>query len=208
MPEDLTIAILAGGNSSRFRTEKPLALFHGKPLIQHMVEIARQLSENIIIVVSEESQQQAIAEMIKSENIVMDPDTEVKSALSGAITAFEYAETPYVMLLPVDTPLAVPAMLRVLYQMIGNHGAIVPSWPSGYIEPLHAVYLAEHAYGVGLDLEDAGKYKMKDLLDGLRNVLYVSTAVLKQFDPDLVSFVNVNTENDLRQLEKRTRKRT
>ncbi|MBD3404922.1 MAG: NTP transferase domain-containing protein [Candidatus Lokiarchaeota archaeon] len=207
MNEDLTVAILAGGNSSRFRTEKALAHLQGKPLILHMLEIARMVCDNIIIIVSEESQQNAIAELTKSVRIIMDPEGKEKSALSGAITAFEYAETRYVMLLPVDTPLVVPSMLKVLYEMIGNHGAIVPSWPSGHIEPLHAVYQAEHAYSIGLELEEQGKLKMSDLLDRIRNVIYISTEVLKQFDPNLDSFVNINTERDLKKIEKKMQQR-
>jgi molybdopterin-guanine dinucleotide biosynthesis protein A len=43
---------------------------------------------------------------------------------------------------------------------------------------------------------------MQDLLDVLHNVLYVSTLVLEEYDPELKSFVNFNTEEELRRLER------
>jgi hypothetical protein len=65
------------------------------------------------------------------------------------------------------------------------------------------VYHAEHAYSHGLETMDSGLRKMSDLLDRLQNVLHVSTETLKQFDPDLDTFVNFNTVKDLRIAERK-----
>ncbi len=205
---DLTVAILAGGNSSRFKSEKSLAKFRGRPLISHMIEIASQLSDNVLVVVSDDEGNNAIRGNVGETELVVDPEGAVKCALTGAITAFENSDTRYTLLLPVDTPLANVQLLRTLYELREGHGAVVPSWPSGYIEPLHSVYLAEHAYSQGLTVSEAGKYRMKDLLDCLSNVMYISTVVLKEIDPDLHTFSNVNTELDLRELERNTSRRS
>lgn len=205
---DLTVAILAGGDSSRFKSEKSLAEFRGRPLVSHMMEIAGQLSDNVLVVVSNEAGDSALREDVGEASLVVDPDDSVRCALTGAITAFEHTDTRYTLLLPVDTPLANVHLLRTLYDLRKGHGAVVPSWPSGYIEPLHSVYLAEHAYSQGLIVSEAGKYRMKDLLDSLSNVMYVSTVVLKEIDPDLHTFSNINTEPDLRELERSTAKRS
>ena len=148
----VTVAILAGGTSKRFGSEKSLAEFHGKPLISHMIDVARKLSSEIIIVVSNETQRSRLHELVNGPRIVIDPPSNIKCALVGALTAFEYTSTPYTMLLPVDTPLASVDLLRILIEMSPGHGAVVPSWPSGYIEPLHSVYMAEHAYSRGLNV--------------------------------------------------------
>jgi molybdopterin-guanine dinucleotide biosynthesis protein A len=200
--EDLTVAILAGGNSARFRSEKSLAEFQGRPLIAHMIDIAMKLSRRVMIVVSSEEKGEFLEKHAKSVPIVVDPEDSVRCALTGAITAFEYTETEYTQLLPVDTPLANVDLLKTIYQLRNDHGAVVPSWPSGYIEPLHSVYLAEHAYAAGIETADKKKYRMRNLLERLRNVLYISTLVLSEFDSDLVTFSNANTETELRNLEK------
>ncbi|MCK4740116.1 MAG: molybdenum cofactor guanylyltransferase [Candidatus Thorarchaeota archaeon] len=198
----LTVAILAGGTSGRFGSEKAMAKFRDRPLVTHMIDVAKHLSSDIIVVVSNGIQKETIGKVVTGENIVVDPEDSVRSALTGAVTAFEYATTEYVMLLPVDTPLASIPLLRSIAELGPGYGAVVPSWPSGYIEPLHATYLAEHAYGRGLEVIAKKKHRMRDLLDALHNVMHISTEVLKMFDPNLDTFVNINTEQELRKLER------
>jgi molybdopterin-guanine dinucleotide biosynthesis protein A len=202
---DLTVAILAGGSSQRFKSDKALAIINNRPLISHMVKIAEKLSQNILVVVSDEKQENNLSSHVRGKRIVIDPDESTRCALTGAVTAFEYAENPNTLLLPVDSPLANVNLLKMIVEFIPGHGAVVPSWPSGYIEPLHSVYLSEHAYHHGLRMIEAEKLRMKDLLDELSNVLYVSTTVLTQFDEKLDTFTNINTENDLLNVEKKIR---
>lgn len=205
--EKVTVAILAGGTSKRFGSEKALADFQGKPLISHMVNIAMKLSSEIMIVVSDEVQDAKLRKVVQGVRVVVDPPGDVKCALVGALTAFEYTITPHTLLLPVDTPLASVELLRMMVRMSSGHGAVVPSWPSGYIEPLHSVYLTEHAYYHGLKVIEKGHHKMSDMLDALQNVLFVSTESLKQFDQDLDTFVNFNTQKDLKNAERKYSKK-
>ncbi len=199
--DSLSVAVLAGGDSTRFGSPKALALFHGQPLISHMISVATALSSRIIVVVSNSEQEDIIRPLAPDAEIVSDPVNSTRSALNGALTAFEYASTRHTLLLPVDTPLVSKGLLQTLIQLRDEHGAIIPCWPNGYIEPLHGVYLTEHAYARGLDVMNSEKRRMKDLLDALTNVLYVSTEVLKRFDSDLNSFINVNSPSDLNRLE-------
>lgn len=205
--KDITVAILAGGSSKRFGSDKALTKFQGRPLISHMLDIARKVSSTILVAVSDEEQEKMIKPFVKGAKIVIDPDGETKCALTGAITAFEHTETTYVILLPVDAPLAEPDLLKLLIQLSPGHGAIVPSWPSGYIEPLHSVYHAEHAYTMGLEIMEKGLRRMSDLLDRIKHILFVSTETLKQFDPELNSFVNFNTSKELKDVERKMKRK-
>lgn len=199
--DDVTIAILVGGNSTRFGSEKSLALFKGKPLVTHMISKATSLSTNLLVVVSNDIQQKVLGEVIGDVDIATDIDDADQSALNGAVSAFEHSDTEYTMLLPVDTPLANEDLLRTILELRSGHGAVVPAWPNGYVEPLHSVYLTEHAYDKGLDVIESGKRRMQDLLDSLTNVLYIQTEILRMFDKHLQTFANVNTPNDLMRLE-------
>jgi molybdopterin-guanine dinucleotide biosynthesis protein A len=58
---EITVAILAGGTSKRFGSEKVLATFHGKPLISHMLNIAHQISSTILVVISDEERKNQAA---------------------------------------------------------------------------------------------------------------------------------------------------
>ncbi len=199
--DNVTVAILAGGDSSRFGSEKSLALFHGKPLVTHMVPIAKVLASRVIVVASSDEQQVLLTEMVPGIDIVIDVEGSERSALNGSVTAFEYSNNDYTLLLPVDTPLASKGLLKSILQLRDGHGAVIPAWPNGYVEPLHAVYLTEHAYDKGLEVLETGQRRMKDLLNLLTNVLYVQTEILRMFDENLDTFSNVNTVNELKQLE-------
>ena len=202
---DLTVAILAGGNSERFKSEKALAMFRGRPMLAHMIGIAGRFSSKTIVVVSNDEQAESFKKIVGGIEFAVDPDDAVRCALTGAVTAFEFCKSRYMLLLPVDTPLVKVEMLQILVDLRAGHGAVVPSWPSGNVEPLHSVYLSEHAYAKGLKALEQGKRRMQDLLDQLHNVLYVSTLVLEKYDPELKTFVNFNTEEELRRLEREKR---
>ncbi|MFW9849551.1 MAG: molybdenum cofactor guanylyltransferase [Candidatus Thorarchaeota archaeon] len=199
--DNVTIAILAGGNSSRFGSEKALAQFRGTPLVSHMIASTTGLCSRIIIVASDEEQQSMIGSVVKDVEIVVDADDVEKSALNGSVTAFEYSDNEYTLILPVDTPLVKRKLLTTLLELREGHGAVVPAWPNGFVEPLHAVYMTEHAYDKGLQVLENGQRRMQDLLDSLTNVLYVQTEILKMFDPNLETFSNANTPKELKQLE-------
>ena len=204
---DITVAIIAGGSSKRFGSDKALAEFQGKPLIAHMMDIAQRISSSILVAVSDDEQAQNLKPFVKNAKIVIDPDGEPKCALTGALTAFEHTETSHVILLPVDAPLAEPDLLKMLIRLSPGHGAVIPSWPSGYIEPLHSVYHAEHAYSLGLKVMESGLRKMSDLIERIQHILYVSTETLNQFDPELDTFVNFNTPKDLKDAERKKKRK-
>ncbi|NHI82997.1 MAG: molybdenum cofactor guanylyltransferase [Candidatus Thorarchaeota archaeon] len=205
---DLTVAVLVGGESTRFKAEKFLAKFQRKTLIAHMMNIAKSISPNVLVVTSSEEQAKSVRSVVSSAEVVVDPEESTKAPIIGALTAFEYSETSHTMLLPIDTPLANVYLLRALGDLAEGHGAVVPRWPSGYIEPLHSVYLTEHAYSKGLDLIAARRYRMQMLLDTMNRVIYVSTLVLQRFDPDLLTFRNANTPKELLRLEGQAHRRS
>lgn len=202
---DLTVAIIAGGDSSRYGAEKATVPFQEKPLISHMLQIAKKLTSNVLVVLSDLEQEKRLDGLLGDAKVVTDHESTEKSALNGALTAFEFSETKYTLLLPVDTPLANVDLLLMLIQLSDGHGAVVPRWPNGNIEPLHAVYLSEHAYSQGLEVLESGRKRMQDLLDSLTNVLYLSTGVLEKFDPKLLTFENINTLSDMKRIQKFTK---
>jgi len=204
--DNVTIAILAGGGSNRFGSVKSLALFQGEPLVSHMLSIAKVLASHVIVVASNEEQRTLLGEVVKDIEIVTDIDDSQQCALNGAVTAFEYSERDYTLLLPVDTPLASKGLLRTVLDLRDGHGAVVPAWPNGYVEPLHSVYLTEHSYNKGLEVLETGQKRMQALLDSLSNVLYLQTEILRRFDNNLQTFANANTPNELKRLEEETLK--
>jgi molybdopterin-guanine dinucleotide biosynthesis protein A len=193
--------ILAGGFSRRFGRDKGLVVLAGKPLIIHLIDRVYKVVDDVFVVVSSEKQKNKFETLLEEKaNLVIDKD-DSQSPLVGAITGFETANAEYSLLLPCDTPLVSTQIVQFLLDMCANRSAVIPRWPGGYIEPLQAVYRTESALTAAKTALKQGKMNMQSMIDNLRGVRYVSTIVLEQLEPDLLTFFNVNTPQDLKKAE-------
>ena len=193
--------ILAGGFSRRFGRDKGLVVLAGKPLILHVIDRVSKVVDEVLVVVSSEKQKNKFETILKEEaNLVIDKD-DSQSPLVGAITGFETTNAEYSLLLPCDTPLVSTQIVQFLLDMCTNRSAAIPRWSSGYIEPLQAVYRTESALTAAKTALKHGKMNMQSMIDNLRGVRYVSTIALEQLEPDLLTFFNVNTPQDLKKAE-------
>ena len=193
--------ILAGGFSRRFGRDKGLVVLAGKPLILHVIDRVSKVADEVLVVVSSEEQKNKFETILEEKaNLVIDKD-DSQSPLVGAITGFESANAEYSLLLPCDTPLVSTQIVQFLLDMCTNRSAAIPRWPGGYIEPLQAVYRTESALTAAKTALKQGKMNMRSMIDNLRGVRYVSTMVLEQLEPELLTFFNVNTPQDLKKAE-------
>lgn len=194
--------ILAGGFSRRFGQEKGLIDLAGKPLVLHVVDrISKVVDETVVVVVSSSVQKEKFESLLSHKaNVVVDKH-EAQSPLVGASTGFESAKGVYSLLLPCDTPFISIQIARFLLDTCVNRGAVIPKWPSGYIEPLQAAYHTKLALTAAKKALEQGKLDLRSMIARLRGVRYVSTMVLRQMDQKLLTFFNINTPDDLKRAE-------
>lgn len=193
--------ILAGGFSRRFGQDKGLLLLANKPLIKHVLDALGNVVDEKIVIVSSKTQAESYAKVIASEVKVFVDEGNVQSPLVGALKGFEKVRNEYALLLPCDTPLISKDIVSLLFDLCPNKSAVIPRWPNAYIEPLQAVYRTKIALEAAEKALNEGRVNMQSMVDKLRGVRYVSTIVLRQLDPELKSFFNVNTPMDLRRAE-------
>ncbi len=136
--------ILAGGLSKRFGQDKGLVPLAGKPLIKHVTETVNPIVNEIIVVVNSETQVEEFSKILGNVKIVVDA-WNTHGPLVGAATGFKTARGEYGLMLPCDTPLISREVLTLLLDLCINRNAVIPRWPNGYIEPLHAVYRVKPA---------------------------------------------------------------
>ncbi|MGB9854875.1 MAG: molybdenum cofactor guanylyltransferase [Candidatus Bathyarchaeales archaeon] len=197
---DRSAIILAGGLSKRFGQDKGLVPLANKPLIKHVIEAVNPLVDEIIVVVNSKAQFEEFSKILSKAKIVTDY-LNMHGPLVGAATGFEAANGEYELLLPCDTPLISKEVLMLLFDLCANRNAVIPRWPNGYIEPLHAVYRIKPALEAAKKALNEGKSDMRSMIEKLRGIRYLSTLVLQQFDPDLKFFTNINTPLDLKKAE-------
>lgn len=198
---DRSAIILAGGYSERFGQYKGLVLLAGKPLIKHVLDAANNVVDERLIVVSSATQVKKFAKAVSSDvNVIIDEGT-VRSPLIGALAGFMKARGDYSLLLPCDVPLVSKDVLALLFELCIGKAATIPRWPNGYIEPLQAVYHTKSALEAARKALMDGKLDMRSMIERLRGVHYVPTSIIKQLDPELKTFLNVNAPSDLKRAE-------
>lgn len=193
--------ILAGGFSKRFGQDKGLVMLAGKPLILYVIDAVSKLVDNVVVVVNSEKQREAFSDLLGHKAAVAVDKYEKRSPLVGALTGFETAQGEYSLLLPCDTPFVSSQIAALLLDLSANRNAVVPRWPSGYIEPLQAVYRTKSALVAAEKAMGQDRLELRSMIANLSKVRYVSTMALQQVDPELLTFFNVNTPGDLKKAE-------
>lgn len=215
MPRKAAI-ILAGGKAKRFQTDrgrfedKALAKLRGKPLLIHIVENVREMVEKIIIVVNEEARAHRYFDLLQESSIeevelCVDEEFEnVGGPLPAIATGLKHTNANYCVVMPCDAPLIKSALIDHLIQEAKGSKAAVPIWPDGTIEPLMVAYEGKASAQVGELLCKLERKRPDDMLRGSSKVTFVSVASdLKDLDPELESFININFRGDLTKLPTR-----
>jgi molybdopterin-guanine dinucleotide biosynthesis protein A len=200
--------VLAGGFSKRLGQDKGLVKLAGKPLVTHVLERASEVVDEVLVVVSSESQKEAYSLVVPNENKIFVDDENVRSPLIGALTGFANTRAEYSLLLPCDTPFVSGKVIELLFETCVGVDAAVPRWPNDYIEPLQAVYRTSSALEATRQALGHGEMRPLSMIRLLRRMRYLSTLVIQQLDPHLTTFFNVNTPLDLAKAEKMMEKGT
>jgi molybdopterin-guanine dinucleotide biosynthesis protein A len=194
---DRSAIVLAGGFSSRFGQDKGILELGNKPLIKHVTDAVSPVVDETIIVTNSQERIMKYSRVVASDVRFVVDVCEARSPLIGALTGFGSAHGEYSLLLPFDTPFVSGEVVLLLFELCQGKAAVIPRWPNGYIEPLHAVYQTKLALKAAESAVAEGKLQVRALIEKLRGVRYVSTMVIQQLDPELLTFFNVNTPADL-----------
>ena len=193
--------VLAGGFSKRFGRDKGLVELAGKPLVLHVLDRMFGVVNETLVVVSSDNQKAAFEHTLGQRTRVIIDKREEKSPLIGALTGFKCVQGEYSLLLPCDTPFVSSNIASLLLDLCINRSAVIPRWPNGYIEPLQAVYHTKSALTAARAALEQEKLGLRSMIASLKGVRYVSTMILQQLDPELLTFFNVNNPRDLRKAE-------
>ncbi|WP_208589103.1 molybdenum cofactor guanylyltransferase [Gracilibacillus suaedae] len=179
--------VLNGGKSSRFKKDKAFASYQGNTLYENALKLMLACVDNTYFVVRDNQPSQQ-----ETENIQVITDLELfkgQGPLAGIYSAMNNYAANWYLVLPIDTPLIKPFILKRLISYIDDReDAIVPRI-NNRIQPLIALYKLD-TIGVIEQQLIAGKRSMHQLLDKL-SVTYVDFSA-----EDEKYFININTQEE------------
>jgi molybdopterin-guanine dinucleotide biosynthesis protein A len=192
--DDATILILAGGRSDRFGKVKSLITFEGKRLIQHVHDRVTGPSDRVVI--SCKSDGDSLAGLFPGSMVIVD-DSRIKGPLAGLRSALPHIETELVMVVPCDSPRISRAVMGYLVEVARGCDAAIPAWPNGFIEPLTAVYRTSSVRRAVEEAWNRGVMRLSTMIDMMGGVNHVPMREIERLDPDLETFINLNSLADI-----------
>jgi len=213
--KDIAFAILVGGKSTRFGSDKGLYKFQGKPLISYLLNALNEGAYDIFLIAHSHRQVQNYINNIDIKKIIafilddnkLVPDLKLHAPLLGLYSAYKelnklgYKRT---FTLSCDTPLIKYEVIKFIIEESKGYDCCIPRWNNGYIEPLLAIYPTKNAYFRSEEKLLKNEFQLTSLAENKWKIKYLSIEdSIKPFDEDLVSFININTRDDLKRLKMR-----
>jgi len=182
--------ILAGGLGTRFDgRNKALMKWDGRPLLDHIRQAFEDFFQEIVLVTN------APARFADWDMTLVTDLFDVRSSLTGIHAGLFYASQPFAFVTACDTPFLQPAMIRLLLENADSDtDVVIPQTEMG-LEPLCAVYSQRCLQPITQRLQ-RGDFRIRSFFRQMR-IRHVPAERLRQADPDLRSFYNINTPADL-----------
>jgi molybdopterin-guanine dinucleotide biosynthesis protein A len=192
----MTSIILAGGKSSRLGRSKALQVIEGKSLIQWVVDRLTILSTEIIIVTAHgEPVPCSSAVRIKTAADIHPR----KGPLVGIYSGLIASSSSRAIAVGCDTPFLSASLLEYMTQICSTFDVVVPRIKNK-LEPLCAVYSKNCLVPIqGLLEQD--ELRIRKIFSMVK-VKYIEEDEINRFDPEHLSFFNINNQDDLERARK------
>jgi molybdopterin-guanine dinucleotide biosynthesis protein A len=187
--------ILVGGEARRANgQEKYFFRYQGQTFIERLISSMNDVVDEIILVARDPEQCKRFRDIgnVRCISDIRPGIGPIGGLHAGALTA----KGDLIFVSACDMPCIATAIVSYLFDAIGDHDAAIPSWNAEMLEPLHAVYRRSAILGY---LESHTSLSLRPMIRSL-NTRYVPVDELRQFDPDLTTFTNINKVEDLEQI--------
>ena len=182
--------ILAGGKSKRLAGRNKALLSVGEESnLARLVELFGTIFEETILVTNDPTAYVAYDLQIATDLLP------VRSSLTGIHAGLFYAANPHVFVAACDLPfLKKRVVTKILSYRSTGAWAVMPETEGG-LEPTCALYASKSLPMIERQI-DHRDFKIRHVFDD-KALFVIPKSVLKKIDPELISFFNINTPQDL-----------
>jgi molybdopterin-guanine dinucleotide biosynthesis protein A len=194
MKQPCSGVILAGGLSTRYGGEnKAFLRVGGMRILDRLFAVYTELFEEIIIVTNHP------LEFLDWDALIVTDVFPVRSSLTGIHAGLFYASHPFAFFSACDTPFLKKELVEtVLISLEPEIDLVIPQTGAG-LEPLCAAY-SRRCLKAAEEHIHQNTFKIQLALSEKR-AKPIPEEVLRKKDPELLSFFNVNSPEDLARAE-------
>lgn len=192
MKYDISGVILAGGRSSRLGVNKAFIEIEGKKIIKIQIDLLNNFCKELIVV-------------SKNTSLYSDlPCRTVKdivdylSPLSGIYTGLKSSKFNSIFVVACDMPFLNSKLIEYQLGFADGYDVVVPQHEGDY-EALHALY-SKNCIPLIEEMFKNSNFRIYDFYSFVR-VKIVNDAEIKKHDPEMISFENINTKDDLKRIQ-------
>ena len=190
--DDVSGVILAGGKSSRYGKNKAFIKINGIPLIEKVITVMGSVFQELIIITNTPHKYSHLRLPVYKDLI------EGLGPLGGIFTGLTAISKDAGFFVACDMPSLNRELLRHMVECKDDFDAVVPRI-SGKMEALYALYRNTCLPAIRR-LIDSREYQIFRFFSEV-SVRYVDEGEIRQFDPELRSFFNVNTPQELQEIQ-------
>jgi len=188
----ITGIILAGGKNLRMGKNKAFIEVNGQRLIDRTKNLFVELFDEVLLVTNSPRDYLDL-------NLRLVADLwPGKGALGGIYTGLFHASHSHAFVAACDMPLLNKALISRLAALSPGYDIVIPKTEDGF-QPLHAVY-SQKCLPFMENLLRENNLKIIDFFPRVRK-REVPTEEILPLDPQLISFLNINTPEDLVRVE-------
>ena len=185
-------AILAGGKSSRFGTNKAFAQIDGICMIERVEKVLSSLFRKVIIIADASEQYEYLGHEVFQDVI------KGRGPLGGILTALSVTDAKTVFAVACDMPFINKDLVNYMCSLQEDSIDAVLPLIKGKPEPLFALYSAGCLKFIKNALSE-GNLKITDFVSFIK-VRYVEEDEICKFDPEFNSFININRQIDIKRM--------
>ncbi|MCL7412510.1 MAG: molybdenum cofactor guanylyltransferase [ANME-2 cluster archaeon] len=192
--------ILAGGQGRRMGCrEKALLPVGNRTILEQTIDVLTGVTDEVIVSVRDVVQQELLSRYTQGIDVVLDQYHDV-GPLAGILEGTRAAKGEYMFICGCDMPYLDVGVVQLLFERARGHDAAIPVWENGNLEPLHAVYRT-----IPMAIETEKAMLRNDIFVlapayKLHDAVFVDMEDIREIDPGLRTFMNINTGEDVRNM--------
>ncbi len=196
--------VLAGGRGRRMgMAEKALLEFEGKTIRERLLESLFRAVDEVILSVRDKTQEEKlrpVLEKFPAREIRFCFDTlEDAGPLEGIRAGLLESRAEYSFVCAGDMPFVDFRVVDLLFEKANGHDAALPKWEDRKFEPLHSVYSKKLISEIEKAFEK-GRCSVLTPVFEMQDVVFVEISEIREIDPELRTFVNINTIEDIKSI--------